>query len=323
MDDSQAPTLSSEAAEAVAAIALMAAFADGQKDRAEKARLEEVFATLGGVSMAALYQRVMLGQTNLEAEAAKLRTPELQTLAFEMALSVCDADGVTGEAEGRFLGQLQAALSLPAEKAVAAQSDAEQLAAMPVEKPFETTIESDTLTEPLTPTGADDAAIDRQILNAAILNGALELLPQSLATVAIVPLQLRLVYQIGQANGYELDRAHLKEFLAIAGVGMTSQVLEGHVRKLFGSFAKRAVGKGAKGVAGTAVGAAMSFATTYALGQAAKSYYGGGRTLELAEVKALFQSQVEQGRALFETHQGEVQSKARTTDVQSLMRLIR
>lgn len=104
---------------------------------------------------------------------------------------------------------------------------------------------------------------------------------------------------------------------------MTSQVLEGHVRKLFGSFAKRAVGKGAKGVAGTAVGAAMSFVTTYALGQAAKSYYGGGRTLELAEVKALFQSQVEQGRALFETHQGEVQSKARTTDVQSLMRLIR
>jgi uncharacterized protein (DUF697 family) len=81
--------------------------------------------------------------------------------------------------------------------------------------------------------------------------------------------------------------------------------------------------KGAKGVAGTAVGAAMSFATTYALGQAAKRYYGGGRTLELAEVRALFQSQIEQGRVLFETHQSEVQSKARTTDLQSLMKLIR
>ncbi len=323
MDDSQKTTLSSGAAEAVAAIALMAAFADGQKDRAEKARLEEVFATLGGVSMAALYQRVMLGQTNLEAEAAKLRTPELQTLAFETALSVCDADGVTGEAEGRFLGQLQAALSLPAEKAVAAQNDAEQLAAMPVEKPFESTIESDTAPEAAIPPAAADVALDRQILNAAILNGALELLPQSLATVAIVPLQLRLVYQIGQANGYELDRAHLKEFLAIAGVGITSQVLEGHVRKLFGGFAKRTMGKGAKGVAGTAAGAAMSFATTYALGQAAKRYYGGGRTLELAEVRSLFQNQIEQGRMLFETHRSEVQSKARTTDLQSLMKLIR
>lgn len=301
MDNLQT-TLSAEAAEAVAAVALMAAFADGQKDRAEKARLEEVFATLGGVSMAALYQRVMLGQTNLETEAAKLRTPEVQTLAFETALSVCDADGVTSEAEGRFLGQLQAALSLPAEEAVAARSDAEQLAAMPVERPFEPLTERSTPIEAVAPPATDDAALDRQILNAAILNGALELLPQSLATVAIVPLQLRLVYQIGEANGYKLDQTHLKEFLAVAGAGMTSQVLEGHVRKLFGTFAKRAVGKGARGVAGTAAGAAMSFATTYALGQAAKSYYGGGRTLELGDVRALFQSQLEQGRALFEAH---------------------
>lgn len=323
MDDLQETTLSAEAAEAVAAVALMAAFADGQKDRTEKARLEDIFATLGGVSMATLYQRVMLGQTNLEAEAAKLRTPELQTLAFEMALSVCDADGVTSEAEGHFLGQLQAALSMPAEEAVAARNDAEQLAAMPVEQPFELVMERSTPAEAVVPPATDDATLDRQILNAATLNGALELLPQSLATVAIVPLQLRLVYQIGQANGYQLDQAHLKEFLAVAGAGMTSQVLEGHVRKLFSGFAKRAIGKGARGVAGTAAGAAMSFATTYALGQAAKSYYGGGRTLELADVRALFQSQLEQGRALFDTHQGEVQSKARTTDLQSLMRLIR
>ena len=323
MDKTQETTFSVEVAEAVAAVALMAAFADGSKDREEQARLEDIFTELGGVRTATLYQRVMLGQTTLEAEAAKLRTPELQTVAFEMALSVCDADGVTSRAEGEFLGRLQAALAVPAETAVAAQNDAEQLAAMPVETPFERTIAPDSEGETPRPAPADDAALDRQILNAAILNGALELLPQSLATVAIIPLQLRLVYGLGQAYGYRLDQAHLKEFVAVAGVGMSSQVLEGHVRKLFGGFAKRAVDKGAKGVAGTAAGAAMSFATTFALGQAAKRYYGGGRTLTMADVRALFQGQLEQGRALFDTYQGEVQQKAKTTDVQSLMRLVR
>lgn len=136
MDETYETALAAEAAEAVAAVALMAAFADGQQDRAERARLEEIFTTLGGVEVAALYRRVMLEETTLEAEAAKLRAPELQTLAFETALSVCDADGVTSQAEGRFLGRLQAALSVPAESAAAALSGAEQLAAMPVERPL-------------------------------------------------------------------------------------------------------------------------------------------------------------------------------------------
>ena len=329
MDDVQETTLPLEVAEAVAAVALMAAFADGQRDREERARLETIFTNLGGVNTASLYQRVMLEQTTLEAEAAKLRTPELQTLAFETALSVCDADGAMSEAEGQFLGRLQAALSVPAGTAEAAQRDAEQLAATPVETPVETSAPTPTRQVAAPDPGgqtsppADDAALERQILNAAVLNGALELLPQTLATVAIVPLQLRLVYQVGQAYGYQLDQAHLREFLAVAGAGMTSQVLEGHVRKLFGGFAKRALGRGSKGVAGTAAGAAMSFATTYALGQAAKRYYGGGRTLALADLRELFQSQLEGGRALYGRYQGEVQEKARTTDVQSLLRLVR
>ena len=53
------------------------------------------------------------------------------------------------------------------------------------------------------------------ILNAAIMNGALELLPQSLASMAIIPLQMKLVYRIGTEYGYELDRGHVKDLLAI------------------------------------------------------------------------------------------------------------
>ena len=73
-------------------------------------------------------------------------------------------------------------------------------------------------------------------MNASIVNGALELLPESLSTMAIIPLQMKLVYRIGQAYGYELDRGHIKDFLATAGVGMTSQFLEQAGRKLLGGF---------------------------------------------------------------------------------------
>jgi uncharacterized protein (DUF697 family) len=43
------------------------------------------------------------------------------------------------------------------------------------------------------------------ILNSAILNGALEIMPHTLATMAIVPLQMRMVYHIGKSYGFELD----------------------------------------------------------------------------------------------------------------------
>ena len=44
--------------------------------------------------------------------------------------------------------------------------------------------------------------------------------------MAIVPMQMKMVYRIGQSYGFELDRAHAGEFLATAGVGMASQFVE-------------------------------------------------------------------------------------------------
>jgi len=318
--DNPSTALTPEADGAIAALCLMAAFADGRKGDEERARLKDLFETLEGVSAASLYRRVMLGQTSLAAEAAKLTTPALRAYAFEMAATVCDADGATNEQERAFLRELRVALELPTSVTDPLEREAEALADLPIgdagqgaQRPAP---------QPETGARPDEGELERQILNAAILNGGLELLPQSLATMAIVPLQMRLVYRVGRAHGYELGREHLKEFLTIAGVGMTSQVVEGHLRKLLGGFAKRAAGRGTKGLAGAATGAAMSFATTYALGQAAKAYYAGGRKLDTAEVRALFQSQLERGRALFEQHQGAVQEKARTTNLTDLLRQV-
>lgn len=45
---------------------------------------------------------------------------------------------------------------------------------------------------------------------------------------------MQLVYRIGKAQGYELDSGHVKDFLATAGVSLTSQYLEQAGHKLLG-----------------------------------------------------------------------------------------
>ncbi len=165
--------------------------------------------------------------------------------------------------------------------------------------------------------------VDGTILRYAIMTGAIELLPQDLATVAILPLQMRLVYLVGREHGHALSTAHVKEFLAVAGVGMTSQVLEGYARKLFGKMAKKALGKTAGKIAKTATGPAMTFATTYALGKVAEQYYGGGRRLSAVDLRSIFQRATAEGQQVYARHAGAVQDRARGLDVGTVMNAVR
>ncbi len=169
----------------------------------------------------------------------------------------------------------------------------------------------------------DVAALDKQIVSASITNAALELLPESLASMAILPLQVRLVYQIGKAYGYELDQGHIKEFIATLGVGLTGQYLEQFGRKLLGGLLGAVLGGVGRGVGHQTASSGMSFATTWALGQLAKQYYGGGRTLDAAKLKAAFAPLLEQGQGLIGRYGGEIAERARTIDVRNLPALIK
>jgi hypothetical protein len=52
--------------------------------------------------------------------------------------------------------------------------------------------------------------------------------------MAIIPLQIKRVYGIGKAHGGALDQGHIKQFVAAAGVGLTSQPVEQFGRSLLG-----------------------------------------------------------------------------------------
>ena len=170
---------------------------------------------------------------------------------------------------------------------------------------------------------ADEAELDRAIHNAAVLNGALELLPETLSTMAIIPLQMKLVYRIGKAHGFELESSHVKDFLATAGVGLTSQYLEQAGRKLLGGLLGKVGGGLLRGIGKQAVSSSMSFATTYALGHLAKRYYAGGRKLSTQMLKDAYANTMQDAQGLSARYLPDIQAKATTLNAGSVLAMVR
>lgn len=139
------------------------------------------------------------------------------------------------------------------------------------------------------------------IVDASVLNGALELMPETLSTMAIIPLQMRLVYRIGKSFGYEMDQSYIKDFIATLGVGLTSQYLEVLARKILGGVFG--------GIGRQAASSGMSFGVTYALGQVAKQYYAGGRKLDSAELKGMFSKIMADAATMKDNYAQTIQTK--------------
>jgi len=71
---------------------------------------------------------VLLAKPDLAQVAAGLQSDGARQLAYEMAVGVCDADGVQGPAERDFLQKLAAALGIGSAAAAATSSQADAIA---------------------------------------------------------------------------------------------------------------------------------------------------------------------------------------------------
>lgn len=318
---------------AVLAITLHAAFADGSKHERERDEVKRIAESLCNGSdipdLGRLYQDVLLRRVTLDTHVAALTDPGHRQLAYEMAVCVCDADGRQSEAERRFLATLKAGLQLDAQEAAAFEAEAESIvdvtgAAVPAAPAVEAAraagvAASATVLQSSVP----EAELDKSILNYSLVNGALELLPQSWASMAIIPLQVKMVYVIGKAHGVSLDQGHIKEFLAAAGVGLTSQYLEQAGRKLLGGLLGKMAGKTFGKIGGAATGVAFSFATTYALGQVAKRYYAGGRVMSTAMVRDSFQNLLGPAKDMQAKYLPQIRQQAETLDMGRVMSMVR
>jgi uncharacterized protein (DUF697 family)/tellurite resistance protein len=323
--------------QAILTIALLAAFSDGDKADTEREAIRRVAESLGheagGAALAQLYQDVLLKRANLASAAQALADPGQKQLAYEMAVCVCDADGRQSPAEAAFLADLKRQLGLSAgETAEFEEAEGAMVAASAVVVPTAdaavppASAAASSAAVPARGPGVNapgEAEMDKLILNASLLNGALELLPQSWASMAIIPLQIRMVYNIGKAHGVELDQGHIREFIAAAGVGLSSQYIEQIGRKLIGGLLGKAVGRMAGGIGRAATGMAVSFATTYALGQLSKRYYAGGRVMNTELLQQTFQSLLAPAKQLQSQYLPQIQQTASTLDAGKVLAMVR
>ena len=308
---------------AIMTLVLMAAFADGRNDEKERAnvtRIAESLSQESAINIAELYQDVLLKRVSLESAVGALTSPDTKRLAYELCVGVCDADGAQVEAERAFLKTLQTALGFDAAADAAATAftaNAEALAVAPLAR-------ASSVEPPIVKSTMNADEQDRLILNYAILNGALELLPDTMASMAIIPLQMKMVYRIGKSYGFELDRDHIKEFLATAGVGMASQYVEQIGVKLVGQFLGRGLLGGLlRGAAGQSVSSGFSFASTYALGRLAVRYYAGGRTFSAQVLQDTYESLLGEAKNLQAQSWPAIQERARTINVTQLLQEVR
>jgi len=303
-------------------VALMASLADDACDDRERAALKSLAGRLGEgrIDLTDVYDDVLVRKISITDAVKPITTAEARRQAYETAVAVVAADGVHSPAEGVFLGDLAAALGQPAGQAQGYVKQADAVAEA-------SGVASASGAEPVRLVQGqvmpDASALDRQIVSASVTNAALELLPESLASMAILPLQVKLVYQIGKAYGYELDQGHIKEFVATLGVGLTGQYLEQFGRKLLGGLLGTVLGGVGRGVGHQAASSGMAFATTWAIGQLARQYYGGGRTLDAGRLKAAFAPLLAEGQGLIAKYGGEIAERARTIDVRNLPALIK
>lgn len=320
-------TVTAQDTRAILSLCLLASFADGEKHERERDEIRRVarnFSDGDAAHLSTLYQDVLLQRTTLADVVAQLHSTEARQLAYEMAVCVCDADGTLSDAEQRFLAEARTALGLDAGAAADFVQQAQSMAAVPLSGlPVAVDVADAAGVAGSAPAAVNEAELDSAILNAAIVNGALELLPETLSTLAIIPLQMKLVWRIGKAHGFELDSGHIKDFVATVGVGLTSQYLEQAGRKLLGGLLGRVGGGLLRGAGNQAVSTGMSFASTYALGQVAKRYYAGGRTLSTQMLKDTYASTVQQAQGLGTRYLPDIQAKAKTLDARSVVAMVR
>ncbi len=311
--------------DAITAIALIAALADGKRQPEEAAELERIAIELGGsAEYGAIARQVLAGKVRLTDLAQGLQDPAVRQKAYEMAVAVCHADGVADEREKAFLADLRLSLHLDDAETTTVHHAAQILAATPVSAPGPSLADVPRTTLPRPsqaglPVVSDDEALDDLILKTSILAAALELLPQALASLAIVPVQGRMVYRIGSDFGQRLDADQITDLAGVMGIGAAAQVFEGTARRLLSGM----LGHGVGSIAGTATGGALTFAATYAMGHAAKQYYAQGRRLSREDLRGLFTRFRGEATELFPRVEAAIREQAKRLDLDDLLHQLR
>lgn len=185
-------------------------------------------------------------------------------LAYEMAVSICHFDGRLNASGRHFLAHLSWVLGLhgtvtrPLDQQAAGIAEVAASLAEQIDRQASASAET---------TAAGSSLRHLQcVLDYAIHCAALEMHPESWASMSIHPLQVSMVRAIAKQHGHDEGPVQLRARLETLGLGLTPQFVEHLDDKLFGGIRGRMV-----------TFLPSSFSTTYALGQVAAMCYANGQ----------------------------------------------
>ena len=285
----------------IVAIAMLAAAADGQQSDVERANIASAASRLGLTLDDAMLQRINSGNADLRTLTAALSDNDARIAAYDVAAAVCHADGIPNAGESSFLTELANALGTsPSPETVA-------------------TMQAAAVASTGQGTTAPSGALDQYILDQSMLTAACALLPDRLSGMAILPLQLRMAYSIGQRHGQQFDMGQIKDLAAVLGIGAAGHMVEGVIRGFARGLGGTLLGGLLGGTAGMAAGALATFATSYALGHAVDQYYGQGRRLSTQDLKALFARLKGEANTIYPRVESRIYQLSSTTSLTSLI----
>lgn len=231
---------------------------------------------------------------DVSAELARLESPEAREQIYRSAFFMAYADGSCTREE-------QALLDLIAVEMGVTEEQQASLARLFVPAAERTSL------FPISARAIDDVELRSGIVRSAIMKysalsallGAFPIPGLAIATdLAVIALQVKMVRDIGQYWGHQVDRTAAKSMLYGMGLGTGARLAVNNLAKLLPGW-------------GSAVGATTSFASTYALGKVLEKFFAaGGEQGDLAALKNDFKVAEKEGKATYAEHKTELDAQA-------------
>jgi uncharacterized protein (DUF697 family)/uncharacterized membrane protein YebE (DUF533 family) len=278
--------------ESLACLRVLVAMAqtDGVLHESERVALEAAFAELplpAGTTLEQLWAE----RRDFAALLSQVKTPAVRERLYQSACAVARADGGVDAEEEQLLAAMQLAFEIAPQ----------QLSL--IERLFSEA--KDTLLLSNIAAIADPdlraAAIAEDITKYSVISAVLGAFPVPglaiAADLAVVAVQVKLLRDIGQYYGFELDQSSARELLTGLGLGTGVRIAVSNIAKLVPLW-------------GSAFGAATAFGSTWALGRIAVRYFDSGMSSDLGQLRAELRAAQGEAKQVYEQQRDAIAAKA-------------
>lgn len=281
--------MNQETTEGLRALQLLIATArsDGKVDGAEREAIDRAFASLPlpeGYSV----DKLLSEEIQVDAILNDIQTPEIRRAAYEAAYLLAHADGAYTDPEKQLLQKARGIWGLPAETDAELDREVDLVATSAIEPSLATGVSS-----PAEREQAVRKLTNRYCVLTALTGG----IPVPLiGDLMVVPMQAKMVYDIGKLYNCQVNPTMVKSLLAALGIGTGARIAVSSLSKLIPGW-------------GSLVGASTAYATTFALSKATSQFFGEGAKEPSENLRTTYQQALPEGTKAYEASRSTLEQR--------------